>query len=64
MFMKEKKEKRFIKKYTSSNEEIEITVDTITGVNYIVMKEPYAGITPLLDNRGKVVIDNIDDYIL
>ncbi len=35
----------------------QILVDKVTGVNYLVWKEGYAGgITPLLDAEGKVVV--------
>lgn len=36
---------------------IQILVDKETGVNYLFMKSGYgAGITPLLDEEGKVVV--------
>ena len=36
---------------------IQILVDKETGVNYLFMKSGYgAGITPLLDAEGKVVV--------
>ncbi|WP_407057356.1 DUF6440 family protein [Enterococcus faecalis] len=34
-----------------------IVVDTVTGVNYL--ESPRGGITPLLDEIGKVCIDKI-----
>jgi hypothetical protein len=34
-----------------------IVVDTVTGVNYL--ESPRGGITPLLDETGKVCIDKI-----
>lgn len=36
---------------------IQILVDRETGVNYLFMKSGYgAGLTPLLDENGKVVV--------
>lgn len=36
---------------------IQILVDKETGVNYLFMKSGYgAGLTPLLDENGKVVV--------
>ncbi len=59
MFMKEKKEKRFVVKHSQGLGlgAVEILVDIKTGVNYIVTQAPYGGITPLLDENGKIVID-------
>lgn len=55
-----KKEKRFkIKEEEGIGfGAIHIIVDTVTGVNYVAVGgvNP-TGITPLLDNDGKVVID-------
>ncbi|MDH5059124.1 DUF6440 family protein [Enterococcus faecalis] len=34
-----------------------MVVDTVTGVNYL--ESPRGGITPLLDENGKVCIDKI-----
>lgn len=40
---------------------IQIVVDIETGVNYIVNVNVSGNcMTPLLDNRGKVVIDKLD----
>lgn len=61
--MFDKKEKRFKEK---SGEgfgmgAIQIVVDTVTGVNYIVTTGAApSGITPLLDKKGNVVIDKLD----
>ena len=39
----------------------QILVDTETGVNYLVWKSGYgAGITPLLDSEGKVVVTPVE----
>ncbi len=59
MFNKEKKEKRFITKDGQSLGigAVEILVDTKTGVNYLLTQTPYSGITPLLDENGKIVVD-------
>ena len=57
-----KKEKRFVVVYKDghqlSDEGVrQILVDRETGVNYLTWKAGYgAGITPLLDSEGKVVI--------
>lgn len=61
--MFDKKEKRFKLK---SDEgfgmgAIQIVVDNLTGVNYIIIVGTTPlGITPLLDENGKVVIDKLD----
>ena len=59
--MFEKKEKRFQLKEKLQDISIgaySIVVDTLTGVNYLVMDGITAfGITPLLDENGNVVID-------
>lgn len=35
----------------------EVIVDKITGVNYLYVKNGYSGgLTPLLDEKGKVII--------
>ena len=35
----------------------EVIVDTLTGVNYLFVKEGYgAGLTPLLDENGKPIV--------
>ena len=54
-----KKNERFIIKdmQTGIIRGTEIIVDTVTGVNYLFVKEGYgAGLTPLLDETGKPVI--------
>jgi len=36
---------------------VEIWVDTVTGVNYLYHRDGYSGgLTPLLDENGKVVV--------
>lgn len=53
------KEKRFIKSYTQSgfSSDVQIWVDTETGVNYVFIQNGYSGgLTPLLDSQGKPVI--------
>ena len=55
-----KKDKRFTVKSTEGfgMGAIQIVVDTVTGVNYIVtLGTGPSGITPLLDGNGDVVID-------
>lgn len=62
--MFDKKEKRFKLKSAESFGlgAIQIVVDTITGVNYIItIGSSPSGITPLLDENGNVVIDKLDD---
>ncbi|MEW4402258.1 DUF6440 family protein [Enterococcus sp. AN402] len=53
------KKERFIKKESESLTQLgyKIVVDTVTGVNYL--ESPRGGITPLLDEKGKVYIDKI-----
>ena len=54
-----KKDDRFIKTYRQSSmtSSTEIWVDRLTGVNYIYHQSGYSGgLTPLLDQDGKVVI--------
>lgn len=61
---KEKKAKRFVIKeeQTLGMCAVQIIVDTTTGVNYMnTSGSPFAGLTPLLDNKGNVIIDPIDD---
>ncbi len=58
--MFEKKEKRFKLKEEQGfgMGAIQIVVDTVTGVNYILtVGAAVSGITPLLDENGNVVID-------
>ena len=52
------KEKRFKKIYSQGAiDDVEIWVDTETGVNYMFKQSGYAGgLTPLLDANGKVII--------
>lgn len=61
---KEKKAKRFVVKeeQTLGMGAVQIIVDTVTGVNYLNTVGGSAnGLTPLLDEKGNVVIDEIDD---
>ena len=57
-----KKEERFEVVYTDGSQLKDggirqILVDKETGVNYLMWKSGYgAGITPLLDSEGKVVV--------
>ena len=62
MFNKEKKPKRFISKESQSFGlgAAEVVVDTMTGVNYLLMHSP-DGITPLLDENGKVIVTPVSD---
>ena len=52
------KEERFKKIYSQGAiDDVEIWVDTETGVNYMFKQSGYAGgLTPLLDANGKVII--------
>ena len=55
-----KKEKRFIVKEVQGIQlgAIQIVVDTVTDVNYLMtVGSAPSGITPLLDENGNVVID-------
>ncbi|EGO8908370.1 hypothetical protein D5674_14785 [Enterococcus faecalis] len=54
-----KKKERFIEKESESLTQLgyKIVVDTVTGVNYL--ESPRGGITPFLDETGKVCIDKI-----
>ena len=39
-----------------------VLVDMETGVNYLVWKSGYAGgITPLLDSKGNVIINRVEE---
>ena len=62
MFNKEKKPKRFISKESQSFGlgAAEVVVDTVTGVNYLLMHSP-DGITPLLDEHGTVIVTPLSD---
>ena len=55
---------RFIRVYKQGAfSELEIWVDTKTGVNYLYRKDGYSGgLTPLLDSDGKPVVTNNTDY--
>ncbi|MDE6538958.1 MAG: hypothetical protein K2K66_02100 [Ruminococcus sp.] len=62
--MFEKKEKRFIVKESQGlgMGAVQIIVDTATGVNYLnTVGGSSQGLTPLLDDKGNVVIDPIND---
>jgi len=53
------KNKRFVweKQQTRLMKQISIIIDAETGVNYMFVKDGYAGgLTPLLDKNGKPVI--------
>jgi hypothetical protein len=40
----------------------QVLVDMETGVNYLVWKSGYAGgITPLLDSKGNVIINRVEE---
>ncbi|MDE5583391.1 MAG: hypothetical protein K2J08_06780 [Ruminococcus sp.] len=57
---KEKKSKRFVVKEEQNLGicAIQIIVDTVTGVNYLnTVGTSMAGLTPLLDDKGNVIID-------
>lgn len=56
-------DKRFIKSYTQSSfaSDIQIWIDTETGVNYVFIQNGYSGgLTPLLDSEGKPVITPVE----
>lgn len=58
-----KKEKRFVVKseQTIGMGGIQVIVDTVTGVNYLnTVGGSFQGLTPLLDDKGNVVIDKTD----
>ena len=58
--MFEKKEKRFVVKESQGlgMGAVQVIVDTVTGVNYLNTDgTSIAGLTPLLDENGNVVID-------
>ena len=58
------KEKRFERVYSQSGLAggAEIWVDRETGVNYLLAQSGYgAGLTPLLDANGKVVVTPVTD---
>lgn len=59
--LKNKDDKRFIEifKEGSLTESMKILLDTETGVNYLYISAGYGmGITPLLDDEGKVLISS------
>lgn len=65
--MFEKKETK-IKRFVVKEEQmfgmgaVQIIVDTVTGVNYLNTVGGSAnGLTPLLDSKGNVIIDEISD---
>lgn len=64
MFEK-KKTKRFVVKEEQGlgmAGAVQIIVDTVTGVNYLnTVGVSMNGITPLLDSKGNVIIDEISD---
>lgn len=55
-------EKRFIQSYAKGvYTGQKIIVDTETGINYLFMKDGYAGgLTPLLDKDGKPIVTPVD----
>ncbi len=57
------KNKRFIKVYSDGAfSPMQIWVDKETGVNYLLMRDGYAGgMTPLLDKDGKVVVTPVEE---
>ncbi|MDO4864062.1 MAG: DUF6440 family protein [Ruminococcus sp.] len=66
---KDKKRDRFVVTHEQRIEKtfglgaLQILVDTETGVNYInTVGEGYAGITPLLDSNGNVVVSPPSEY--
>ena len=61
--MASKNKERFVEAYKEStlSESRSIIVDTKTGVHYFWMKGTMgAGITPLLDENGKIIITKDD----
>lgn len=63
MFEK-KKTKRFVVKEEQGLgfDAVQIIVDTVTGVNYMnTVANGTGGLTPLLDDKGNVIIDEILD---
>ncbi len=55
----EKKKKRFVSKDSQSLgfDAVQVIVDTETGVNYLCVFGQGGGITPLLDENGKIIVD-------
>lgn len=55
------KEKRFVKVYSQGTlEQMEIWVDTQTGVNYLYHAAGYSGgLTVLLDRDGKPIVSRL-----
>ena len=68
MFGKEKKDKRFEVtemegSQLSESGLMQVIVDKETGVNYLFVKSGYgAGLTPLLDAEGKVIVTPVDTW--
>ncbi|MDE6092637.1 MAG: hypothetical protein K2F73_04590 [Ruminococcus sp.] len=61
---KEKKAKRFVVKEEQGLGfgAVQVIVDTVTGVNYLnTLGNGTGGLTPLLDDKGNVVIDEISE---
>ena len=57
-------EKRFIKTYSQGffDRNMEIWVDKVTGVNYVITSSGYAGgMTVLVDKDGKPIITPVED---
>ena len=59
--MFEKEEKRFELKveqrFGMDGSVVRVIVDKVTGVNYLFGAGSFEGVTPLLDENGKVLID-------
>lgn len=65
MFNKEKKEKKEKRFFVKDSQGIglggvQILVDKVTGVNYLMTIDQYT-ITPLLDENGKVIVDKSEE---
>ncbi len=63
---KKGKDKRFVQVFTEDSvllgPDSSLIVDKETGVTYLVLRSAYgAGITPLLDKKGKPVITDVDN---
>ena len=57
-------EKRFVKTYSQGffDRNMEIWVDKVTGVNYVITSSGYAGgMTVLVDKDGKPIITPVED---
>ncbi|MDE6035074.1 MAG: hypothetical protein K2G36_04110 [Ruminococcus sp.] len=61
--MFDKKEKRFIvkeKQVIGIGGEIQVIVDTVTGVNYLnTSGTAYAGLTIMRDANDKIIVDDV-----